>query len=58
MPIVTWQLWLARQLVAQRPLRQAEISDQTNPWTGCSILWEHFSSLTADCRFIDDSNSI
>ena len=26
MPIVTWQLWLARHLVAQRPLLQAKIS--------------------------------
>jgi len=45
MPIVTWQLWFARQLVAQRPLLQAEISDQTYPWTDGSILWEHFSSV-------------
>ena len=28
MSIVTWQLWLARHLVAQRPLLQAEISGQ------------------------------
>ncbi len=36
MPIVTWQLWLARQLVAQRSLLQAENSGQAYPWTGGS----------------------
>jgi hypothetical protein len=46
MPIVTWQLWLARQLVAQRPLLQAKISDQTYPWTSGSIVWEYFSPGT------------
>jgi len=49
MPIVTWQLWLARHLVTQRPLLQAEISDQTNPWTGGSIIWEHFSPVRYTC---------
>ena len=31
MPIVTWQLWLARQLVVQRPLLQAEIERSNSP---------------------------
>ena len=45
MPIVTWQLWLARQLVAQRPLLQAKSSGQTYPWTSGSIVWKHFSPV-------------
>jgi hypothetical protein len=49
MPIVTGQLWLARQLVAQRPLLQAEILGQTYPWTGGSIVWEHFSGVRYTC---------
>src|SRR4028119_80640 len=45
MPIVTWQLWLARHLVEQRPLLQAKSSDQTYPWTSCPIMREYFSPV-------------
>ena len=49
MPIVTWQLWLARQLVAQGPLLQAKSSGQTYPWTSGSIVWKHFSPVRYTC---------
>jgi hypothetical protein len=49
MPIVTWQLGLARQLVAQRPLLQAKSSGQTYPWTSGSIVWKHFSPVRYTC---------
>jgi len=37
MPLMSWQLWLARDLVVENVLLQAICYNQFNPWTCCPI---------------------
>ena len=45
MPLLTWQLWLAREIVQDNPLTKAEASAirTVNAWKSCSIFRSHFS---------------
>lgn len=37
MPLLTWQLWLAKDLVRETRLQAAKIAPSTNPWKSCTI---------------------
>jgi hypothetical protein len=37
MPLLTWQLWLAKDLGAGNSSTLAKIAPSTNPWKSCTI---------------------
>jgi len=36
MLLMTWELWLARDIVTDNPIPRAEVSRKINPWKSCS----------------------
>ncbi len=42
MPLITWELWLARDIVNDNPLPGAEVSRAIDPWKSCDRRWAEF----------------
>ena len=51
MPLLTWQLWLAREIIEDNPLPWATTSTtrEINPWTGCPELPRRFGRDRHSC---------
>ncbi|WP_243146769.1 hypothetical protein [Scytonema sp. UIC 10036] len=51
MPIITWELWLARDTVLDNPLLRAKINRTTHPWKGCLVYGRSFGGDWISCKF-------
>ncbi|MEH2083066.1 MAG: hypothetical protein V7K89_24745 [Nostoc sp.] len=51
MPLITWELWLARDIVADNPIPRAKVIRQFDPWKGCPVNGQHFSGNCYSCPF-------
>ncbi len=44
MPLMTWQLWLAKDIVQENHLQLAKTSEKFNTWKGCTVDARAFSN--------------
>lgn len=58
MPMMTWELWLARDIVADNPLPGAKVIRQFDPWKGCPGNGEHFSGDWYSCAIAQTSRKV
>jgi hypothetical protein len=58
MPIMTWELWLARDIVADNPLPGAKVIRQFDSWKGCPVDGEHFSGCWYSCPSAQTSRKV